>query len=106
MQNKLRIGIGKCLYEHGPRSTIIKQILCYQETRIPIDEDIILLGILVRPGGTYLHLLPTNYGQSAWNSVKVQPILTVLPPNHARTAAELPIRRNCLHYFRTACTAA
>ena len=38
--------------------------------------------------------------------VKVQPISTVHPPNHARTAAEMPNRRNCQRYFRTACTAA
>ena len=49
---------------------------------------------------------PTNYGQSAWNSVKVQPISTDRTPNHARKAAEKPNRRNYLHYFRTACTAA
>ena len=53
-----------------------------------------------------LPLFPTNYGQSAWNSVKVQPISKDRTPNHARTAAEMLNRRNCLHYFRTACTAA
>ena len=36
-----------------------------------------------------LHLFPTNYGQSAWNSVKVQPISPVHLPNLARTAAEM-----------------
>ena len=51
-------------------------------------------------------LVPTNYGQSAWNSVKAQPISTIRTPNHSRTAAELPNRRNCLHYFRTECTTA
>ena len=49
--------------------------------------------------------LPTNYRHSAWNSVTAQPISTVRPPNHAPTAAEMPNRRNCLHCFRTACTA-
>ena len=57
-------------------------------------------------GVTGIHLFPTNYGRSAYNSVKVQPISTVRKPNHARTAAEMPNGRNCLHYFRTACTAA
>ena len=55
---------------------------------------------------TYVHLFPTNFGQSACNSVKVQPISTLRLPNHARPAAELPNRRNCLHYFRNACTVA
>ena len=27
------------------------------------------------------------------------------PPNHARAPTELPNHRNCLHYFRNACTA-
>ena len=36
----------------------------------------------------YLHLFPTNFGQSACNSVKVQPISTLRLPNHARPAAE------------------
>ena len=36
-----------------------------------------------------LHLFPTNYGQSAWNSVKIQPILTDRMRNHAQTAAEM-----------------
>ena len=49
-----------------------------------------------------IHLFPTNFGQSACNSVKVQPISTLPLPNHARPAAELPNRRNCLHYFRNA----
>ena len=40
-----------------------------------------------------LHLFPTNYGQSVWNSAKVQSISTVRMPNHARTA-EMPNRRN------------
>ena len=53
-----------------------------------------------------VHLFPTNFGQSACNSVKVQPISTLRLPNHARPAAELPNRRNCLHYFRNACTVA
>ena len=35
-----------------------------------------------------LHLFPTNFGQSACNSVKVQPISTLRLPNHARPAAE------------------
>ena len=48
---------------------------------------------------------PTNFGHSACNSVKVQPISTLRLPNHARSAAELPKRLNCLHYFRNACTA-
>ena len=34
---------------------------------------------------------------SAWNSVKVQLISTNRTPNHARTAAAMPSRRNCLH---------
>ena len=46
-----------------------------------------------------IHLFPTNFGQSVWNSVKKQPISTVRPLNHARTAAEMPNRRNCLHFF-------
>ena len=50
------------------------------------------------------HLFPTNFGQSACNSVKVQPISTLRLPNHSRPAAELLNRRNCLHYFRNACT--
>ena len=54
----------------------------------------------------YIHLFPTNFGQSTCNSVKLQPISTLRLPNHARTAAELPNRRNCLHYFRNACTVA
>ena len=54
----------------------------------------------------YLHLFPTNYGQSACNSVNVQPISTLRLPNHARMAAELSNRRHCLHYFRNACTVA
>ena len=58
-----------------------------------------------RPGEP-IHLFPTNFGQSALNSVKVQPISTLRLPNHARPAAELPNRRNCLHYFRNACTVA
>ena len=33
-----------------------------------------------------LHLFPTNFGQSACNSVKVQPISTLRLPNHARPA--------------------
>ena len=53
-----------------------------------------------------IHLFPTNFGQSACNSVKVQPISTLRLPNHARPAAELSNRRNCLHYFRNACTVA
>ena len=53
-----------------------------------------------------IHLFPNNFGQSARNSVKVQPISTLRLPNHARPAAELPNRRNCLHYFRNACTVA
>ena len=51
-----------------------------------------------------MHLFPNNYGQSAWNSVNVQPISSVRPPNHAPTAAEMSNRRNCLHYFRNANT--
>ena len=47
-----------------------------------------------------VHLFPTNYRQPAWNSVKVQPISTLRLPDHARPAAELPNRRNYLHYFR------
>ena len=54
---------------------------------------------------TYLHLFQTKYGQCAGNSVKMQPISTDRAPNHARTAAEMSNRRNCLHYFPTACTA-
>ena len=50
-----------------------------------------------------VHLFPTNFGQSACNSVKVKPISTLQLPNHARPAAEQPNRRNCLHYFRNAC---
>ena len=38
---------------------------------------------------------PTNYGQSTSNSVKAQPLSTVRLPNHARTAAKMPNRRNC-----------
>ena len=30
----------------------------------------------------------------------MQLISTFRPPKHARTAAELPNRRNCLHYFQ------
>ena len=47
-----------------------------------------------------LHLFPTNLGQSACNSLKVQPISALRLPNQARPAAKVPNRRNCLHYFR------
>ena len=50
-----------------------------------------------------VHLFPTIFGQYACNLVKVQRISTLRLPNHARPAAELPNRRNCLHYFRNAC---
>ena len=56
--------------------------------------------------GEFATPFPTNYGQSAWNSVKVQSISTLQLANHARTAAEMLNRRNCLHYLRTACSAA
>ena len=48
------------------------------------------VGLLI---GKTVHLFPTNLGQSAYNSVKVQPISTLRLPNHARPAAELPNRR-------------
>ena len=37
----------------------------------------------------HIHPFPTNFGQTACNSVKVQPISTLQLPNHARPAAEL-----------------
>ena len=41
----------------------------------------------------------------AWNSVKVQTISTDHTPDHVLTAAEMPRRQKCLHYFWTACAA-
>ena len=52
--------------------------------------------ICVGPGHRFIHLFPTN---NAWNSVEVQPISTDRTPHHARTAAEMPNRRNCLQYL-------
>ena len=58
------------------------------------------------PWVSNLHHFPTNFGRSACNSVKVQPISTLRPPNHAQSAAEsaakppkLPaLFPKCMHY--------
>ena len=71
-----------------------------------VDVTTVSLRLVDMQYDAIIHLFPINFGQSACNSVKVQPIPTLRLPNHAQPAAELPNRRNCLHCFRNACTVA